>query len=293
MTNKPKHLLPLLSSRLTATVSVALVLLVLGLTAMVGCAGVRVANNVRQSVGFVLVMSPDATGAQISDMKRRLSSQPWVSSVAESTAEQVLARWQQMVGPDEDILKMAGANPFSPELEVRVRPRWANADSLARLSAPLEMAPSVDQVSVQDQMVQSLDSTIAQVTVALGVIAVALLVISIVLIFNTVRLAVYARRFTIYTMKLVGATRGFIRRPFLRANAVNGVAAGLFASGILAAMVQAAHEANFDVSGAVTWTDAWIVMGSLVVAGVLICTLAALAATNKYLSRSYDDMYRK
>lgn len=293
MNSKPKHVLPLLSTRLTATVSVALVLLVLGITALVACASTRVANSLRESVGFVMVMAQDATPEQISQMRQRLLTKPWAASVEQSNPQQVLERWQRMIGPEEDIMQLAGENPFSYELEVRVKNRWANADSLLRITAPLEMSPAVDQVTVQDQMVQNLDSTLSQITIILGIITAALLIISIVLIFNTVRLAVYARRFTIYTMKLVGATRGFIRKPFLKDNAINGIVAGMLASGVVAAMVQASHEAHFDMEQAVTWGDAWIVMGSLVVAGVLICTLAALAATNKYLSRSYDDMYKK
>lgn len=291
--NKPSHVLPLFSTRATATVSVALVLLILGLAAMMGCAGHRVATSLRENMGFVMVLTDDATPAQIRDMKLRLLTQPWAAHVTVVTANEVLQRWQKMVGDDEDILKLSGVNPFSPEIEVRVHAAYARPDSLAHITAPLEMAPFVSEIKVHDEMVERVNDTLSQLTVVLAVIAAALLVISVVLIFNTVRLAVYARRFTIYTMKLVGATRGFIRRPFLAANAVNGVIAGIISGAILAAIVQYSHQVHDQMRDAVTWGDAWIVIGSLVVLGVIICFFAALCATNKYLSRSYDDMFKK
>lgn len=122
--------------------------------------------------------------------------------------------------------------------------------------------------------------------------AVALLTVSFILIFNTVRLSVYARRFTIYTMKLVGATAAFIRRPFLVDNIVNGLVAGLIASLALVGTVAYGRTFDLSVSELIDWETVVIVLLGVVITGILICLVAAIFAANRYLRLSYDEMFK-
>ena len=129
-------------------------------------------------------------------------------------------------------------------------------------------------------------------TFGLLVVAIALLVVSFVLIFNTVRLAVYAKRFSIYTMKLVGATAGFIRRPFLTSNLLNGFVAGLIASVGLIAVVYYSHMMELSVAEVLSWQAIIPVLAGVILTGMLICLIAALFAANRYLRLSYDEMFK-
>jgi cell division transport system permease protein len=114
-----------------------------------------------------------------------------------------------------------------------------------------------------------------------------------VLINNTVSLAIYSRRFIIHTMKLVGATPGFIRRPFVRTGLFNGLISGIIASALLAGVQVYAVNLDADVANTLTWTDAAIVYVAITLIGMAVCTLASIWSTNRYLRRNYDSLYRK
>lgn len=126
----------------------------------------------------------------------------------------------------------------------------------------------------------------------LFVVAGALLLISFVLINNTVRLTVYARRFTIHTMKLVGATAGFIRRPFIWSSVINGVIAGIISIVVLGGLLFYLGTIDPEVLRVVDWRPAAMLFSGLFLAGILICALAAFFAANKYLRLGYDNMFK-
>lgn len=290
MPRKPQSSIPLLSTRLTATVSVALVLLLLGLAAITGIAAHNIATEILQSVGFVVLFNDDARPADINNMKKRFSSAPYVSSFAYSSPEVVMARWQELIDDDEQINELLDVNPFLPEMEVHVKAAYASADSLAAITAPLEMVPGVAEVKAHSEMAANVNTTVRNVAITLGAIAIALLLIAIVLINNTVRLTVHARRFSIYTMKLVGATPGFIRAPLIRANILSGIIAGVIASVILAALI--AWAMRTSMAAFLSWKQAAWVFGAMPLAGIAICFPAALFAANKYIRISQDKIYR-
>lgn len=292
MARRRHHIIPLFTTRATATVSVALVLFILGMASLIGIATHVITNNIRENMGFVVLFNEDVTASDIAKVKSMFESNPGVSSTAYSSPEVVLDRWQAMVGEDEDIVRLSGINPFVGELEVHVRSAYASSDSLDRMIAPLMLLPQVGEVKIHTEMVDRVNATLRSVGLGLLIVAVALLIVSFVLIFNTVRLAVYARRFTIYTMKLVGATGGFIRRPFLLDNILNGLVAGLLASVALALVVMYCRTLDLSVTEILTWESVLPVIGALLVTGVLICLIAALFATNRYLRLSYDEMFK-
>lgn len=292
MPKKHFHHIPLFSTRATATVSVALVLVILGIAAMVGVATHRLSQSVRDNMGFVVIFNEDVTADDIAGVTEHLKSTGAVSRTEYSSPDDILARWQKMVGEDEDILRLANVNPFTAELEVIVNPEYASADSIGGLVAPLALMPQVGDVKIHSDLIDNVNATLRSVSVTLVAIAIALLVVSFVLIFNTVRLSVYSKRFIINTMQLVGATSGFIRRPFLSESVVNGAVAGVIASLIVTAMLYSCRTLDGTIASILDWGTAGLVMGGMVITGMLICLIAALFACNRYLSLSYDELYR-
>ena len=129
--------------------------------------------------------------------------------------------------------------------------------------------------------------------IVLGCVAAILLVISFVLINNTVSLSIYSRRFVLRTMKLVGATPSFIRRPFVRTGISNGAIAGLLASAVLAAIQAYAMEADAEIAELLSWTASGCVYAALVVLGAIICAGASWFAATRYLRLNYDSLYRR
>ncbi len=286
------HHIPLFSTRATATVSVALVLVVLGVAAFIGIATNRVTDSVKENMGFVVIFNDDATASDINAVTGRLKATNGIKDCVYSSPDAILERWQKIVGDDEDIMRLAQVNPFMPELEVHVNAAYAHPDSISSIAAPIGLLPSVNDITFNSELIEGVSSTLSSVTFTLLLIGSGLLVVSFVLIFNTVRLSVYSRRFIIHTMKLVGATAGFIRRPFLVENIVNGLVAGLIASGVIALLVYYCRSLDVSMATTISWADAGIVMGATVVVGVIICFIAALFAANKYLRLSYDELFK-
>lgn len=225
-------------------------------------------------------------------MKNQLKAHPGVAKCEYSSPEVVLERWQKMVGEGEDICMLADVNPFVGEMDVHVTSKYALSDSINVIIAPLILMPQISDIKVHTEMIGRINSTLRSVTLGLFIVAVALLVISFVLIFNTVRLSVYARRFIIHTMKLVGATPGFIRRPFLVDNVVNGIVASMIAIAGLSLLVYYCRALDLSVASVLDWSILAPVFTGVVIVGVLLCLVASIFATNRYLRLSYDEMFK-
>lgn len=286
--------IPTLSTQATAVVSVAMVLLILGIVTLLAVAARSVGASVRQSVGYVAIVSESATDAQLRSLRTLLEEAPSTASATYASADDVLERWQAMQPADSsasDIVGMLGINPFSAEWEVKVTEPYASTDSLALVTGPVRAHPAVSEVVIHREMIDAINSTIDTITIALLIVAAALLLISVALINNTVRLSVYARRFTIHTMKLVGATGAYIRRPFVVANVLGGIIAALIAYALLAMLLYYCRAIDPVVTDYLTPRSVALTGLGMLIAGVAICGLAALFAANKYIRAGYDEMF--
>lgn len=286
--------IPVFSTQATAVVSVSMVLLILGIVTLMGIAARQLGGEVRSSVGYVAVVSDSADEAALRSLRSLIESAPSTASATFAPADSVLARWEAMQPADTasaDIVELLGINPFSAEWEVRVGERWASSDSLAAVTAVVRVHPAVAEVVVHQEMIDAINSTVDTLTLALLIVAAALLLISVALINNTVRLSVYARRFTIHTMKLVGATAGYIRRPFVISNIIGGIIAALLAYALLAMLLYYCRAIDPVVTGYITPGGLAVTGAGMLVAGVAISTLSACFAANKYIRASYDDMF--
>lgn len=291
MTRKPKAHISTFGSRLTSIVSVTLVLMILGILAMTMLASRGLGDDIRGNIGFIVKLDRSADDTEINRLKRELMGARFTESLTYMSADEILREESQLMG--EALDSLLDENPFGAEFDIKVRPAYANSDSIAAIASRMEIIPSVDDVVTETAVVDSVNSVLSRTSVVLIAIAAALLIISFVLINNTVSLAVYSRRFIIHTMKLVGATGAFIRRPFLLAGAATGAIAAAAACAILAGL--RAYAANFDplVDRLVSWTDMALIFAGLFAAGLLICLAASALSTNRYLRADYDEMFMK
>ena len=280
-----------LGARLTSMVSVALVLILLGLAALAGIAGTRLQNEVKRNIGFVVVMEKDCPQENINAMKTCLLSHRGVESITFASADEILASESEYMG--QDIADIADGNPYSSEFDVKVRPEYASSDSIAVMSEFLTDIPGMAEINSESTVIDGIDSMVRRLTLVLTVIALVLLVVSIALIGNTVSLSVYGRRFIIHTMKLVGATPGFIRRPFVVAGLRDGFIAGVAAAALIAAVSYYAPRLDSAFSELIGRHDTICICLCLIIAGSAITSLTALVAANRYLRASYDEMFLK
>ena len=237
MGQKKRRLLSTLAAQMTAMISMSLVLIVLGLMSLGGIAAHSLTEQVRQRMGFTVIMDDNATADQINTLLRSWRTVSYVSAVKYTSPVQALERWKTSTGDDEDIVALLGTNPFRPEIDVNVKSHYANVDSLRPIIAAVAAMPGVGEVRLQARMIDNINKAVNKAAIVGGIIAAALLFISIVLINNLVRLSIYARRFIIHTMKLVGATPAFIRRPFVFASAFNGLLSGFIAVAVIGTLL--------------------------------------------------------
>ncbi len=288
---KQRHnIISTFSAQITATISVALVLLVLGIISMLGIAAHTITTDIKENMGFNIILADSIPESQVNILKQRIGNAPYAASLTYFSPEDAMAKWQEDTG--EDLMQVLGVNPFSGELEVKVKADYANSDSINQVITSLKGLKGINKINVHTDMVDAINENIRSIALMLTIVAAALLFISFALINNTVRLTVYSRRFIIHTMKLVGACAGFIRRPFINSNLISGLIAGALAAAILGGSLAYLHNADSLIAAAVPWRLVVPVLIGLPVLGIIICALAALFATNKYLRLSYDDMFK-
>lgn len=280
------------ASHLTTIVSVTLVLLIIGTMALIGIAAAGETRSLKEKIELSVVTADSVTDTQAGALLAEIKKRPYVNSARLITRKQALDNWTKQTG--ENLEEVFGVNPLSPEIAFTLKEEYTAPDRMNAISRSLSGLPGVEGVAVPDaEMVKSMNENIEKFSWILGGIAAVLLVISFVLINNTVHLTVYSRRFTIHTMQLVGATNWFITRPIIRSNMLSGIISGIAASGILAAALAGAGSTRLlDTGRLVPPLTEGILFAGLLLAGAVICSLAAWIAAAKYLRRDYDRLFR-
>lgn len=280
------------AAHLTTVVSVTLVLLILGIIAIISVTAATETRRLRERIELSAVMADSVSDASAKQLASKLKAQPFAAKVGVVTKEQALKNWTAETG--ENLQELFGVNPLSPEITISLKADYTSPQRVSEVAKLLASEPGVETVAAPDtEMVAGMNRNIRTLSIILGVIALVMLVISFVLINNTVHLTVYSRRFTIHTMQLVGATNGFIRKPFVLNNLSAGVLSGLVATLLLAGAVMASPWLGLEnMESMLPWPTFLIIAGGLVVIGSLICTLSASIATTRYLHKDYDELFK-
>ena len=275
---------------LTTLISVTLVLVLMGIISMIWISADRETRRLRERIELSVIMRDSVPEETVRTLAGEIGKSPYAREVRIITKEEALKNWAADTG--EDLQELFGVNPLSEEITFGVAADYASATRIASIKRKLEVNPSVESVSAPDShMIDSMN--ISRMTVVLGAVAGIMLLISFVLINNTVHLTIYSRRFTIHTMKLVGATPGFIRRSVILDNMLAGALAGFAASALLASVMAFSAEAGMpDIASYVGWESFGIVCAALVCAGTLLCCIASWIASGIYLRKDYDQLFR-
>ncbi len=277
------------SANITPIISVSLVLLLLGIVGLLSIAANNLTDYVKENIGFDVIVKNNASQEEIDELKKLWTSAPYVSSVKYISKEDALQLWEKETG--ENLMEMIGVNPLSAEFEVRVKAKYVSVDSLNKIEYSLKSMPAIESIQMHKDVVDRINHNLRNVVFVLGAVLIMLILISFVLINNTVRLAVYSRRFIIHTMKLVGATPGFIRRPFVLTNVLNGLIAALVAIVLLSGLLYYVVEVNADYIALVDVVHVWTVYAGMLVIGMLMCGMAAVFSTNRFIGLSYDELF--
>ena len=221
---------------------------------------------------------------------RDLYHRPYSKNIDYISREQALKEQTAAMGSDPS--EFLGTNPFSATLELQLKSDYANRDSLKWIAEELKKNPKVADVAYQVDLMDKVNSNLTKVNILLLVIAGLLTFISFSLINNTVRLSVYSRRFLIHTMKLVGASWGFIRRPFMRNGLLVGILAAIIAIIVLGGCVYGLYYYEPNMVNIITWVELAITAGAVFLFGILITSISSYISVNKFLKMSAGELYK-
>lgn len=275
---------------LTSTISVALVLMLIGMLCCLLLSANTLVKRLKENVAITLVLNQDADSTAIASCDKMLSHASYCLEYRYISREQALEEHIQTLG--EDPTKFLGYNPLSNAFEFHPTETYAHPDSIAAIEQTLTALPYVDRLIYQQDILALMNKNFVKVAWGLLGIAAVMLLIALVLIVNTIRLQIYAKRFLIRTMTLVGATGWMVRAPFVRRNIGIGLAAALIAILVLGGVI---YYLQFQMGirlFEINTINIAFLAGTIVVSGILITTLAAIFSTGRYIRMNADTLYR-
>lgn len=274
---------------LTATISVALVLFLVGLECVLGLSAKHLLTQVKESTTLTVVLADSTSSADSLRLASILDAAPFCKSQAYISKEEALEQHISELGEDPTLF--LGYNPIRAAIEVKVAADYVDADSLAQAVQLLNNYPFVEQVTYPRVVVGFFSQNVSTISMMLLIIAAVLLLISIVLIVNTIRLTVYSRRFLIHTMKLVGATPWIIKGPIVRRSMIMGFAAAILALLMIAGVVYLAFYCFGFWLFPIQWEYISLIAIVVITAGLLITFFSTVFAVNRYIRMKVDDLY--
>ena len=274
----------------TLCISTAMVLILLGMVVFSVLASRNMSDYVKENLIVTMMLQDDMTKPEAQQLCAKLRNRPYINTINFISKEQALKEQTKALGTNP--AEFIGDNPYMASIELQMKADYANNDSLKWLSSELQRFPKVGEVSYQQDLMESVNDNLKKVNIVLLILAGLLTFVSFSLINNTVRLGVYARRFDIRTMKLVGASWGFIRRPFVTRAIVIGLLAAIIALTVLAGGVYALYNYEPDTITIVTWQVMAITGASVFLFGIIITAICSNISVNKFLKMKAGDLYK-
>ena len=271
--------------------SIALVLFLLGIFALLMMHAQKLSRYLKENIGFEIVMNSNVKDANILKLQGELDAMPAVKSTEYITKEEAIRRLSEDLG--EDFLQWLGneENPLLPSIDVRFNADYANNDSIMALQTQLLKNSDVKEIYYQKSLVGLINQNVRRIGFALMVASVALLIIAITLIRNTIRLSIYSKRFLVRSMQLVGATPAYIRRPFIRSGITQGFFGALIADAMLALLLYGLMQRIPELTFVQDYKLIIGIFVGIILLGILLGGLSTRLALRKYLHADIDRLY--
>lgn len=279
----------MVNAYLSSVISISLVLLLVGAAALLAVNVSGVSRYLKENMKISVIFNQEVTGEQAEKYAGSASLLPYVKDVRVVSREEGEKELAKMLG--EDFLSVFETSSVPVSADVSLKAEYVVADSLALVVKALSASPLVDEVDSRQGLVEALDTNLTKISAVFAVLIAVLLFISFALINNMVRLSVYARRFTIHTMKLVGATRSFITAPFLKAALVQGLVASVISTAALSGILYALNRSFPEFFSVLSRSSLLIAAGIIFAAGALLCTLSTYFVVGKLSEAPKDDLY--
>jgi len=277
-------------SYLTTIIGIALVLFMLGCLGIILLNANKLRTHVKENIRFQVYLKDDAKDVELSKLQKTIDASAYAKSTKMVSKEQGAAAIKEEIGADF-IDFLDGVNPVPAMIDVKLNADFTHPDSLSYIVSAIEADKSVKEVDYSKDMIAKMDENMGMISMILLGFSAILLFIAIAMINNTIRLAMYSKRFIIRSMQLVGATRGFIQKPFLWQGVVQGILGGIVAMGLLTGVI---YFLKNQVPSSFGFDDLTLfakLFGLTVVLGVLIAFFSTFFAVNRYIRMKLDDLY--
>ena len=274
----------------TLCISTTMVLTLLGLVMLSVLTAHNLQKNLRENVEISVILGDTIAKEDGVALGKMIQKKPYAHQVVFISSEEALKMAKDEMGIDPT--EFTGSNPFSPELTVTMEAEYANTDSLSVIVKRLLKDRRVVDVAYTKDEIDGMNRILEPVSIALLGLSVLLIFICYTLISNSIQLSIYSRRFLIHTMKLVGASWGFIRRPFLKKAVVVGVISALLTCALLGGIIYMLMPFMPHVEEIMTWRELAITAAAVFVFGFVITVFCTLLSVNKFLRMTAGELYK-
>lgn len=277
------------SSYLSSVISTSLVLFLLGVVGLFILNAKQISDLYKENVELTIYLNSNVKEADVIRFQKELDASVYIRETRFISKEDAAKEMEEELG--KDFLAFLSYNPLPELIEVKVQPDYANSDSLSAIQMELEKNRLVERADYQKNLLDLMNHNIEQLSLIMLLFSALLLFVSMVLINNTIRLSIYSKRFIINTMKLIGATRGFISRPFLTKSLLQGFFSGALAVCLLSGLIYVLYNEFGDILNFADINVLLIVFVAIIILGMLITLLATYFSVRRYVRLGSDDLY--
>ena len=277
------------SSYLTLIVSISLVLFLLGVLGIVIINARGLSDYFKESLSFSIMLDEEAKEADIRMLQKDMDAKPYVKSTEYVSKDEAAAKLKNDLG--EDFVNFLGYNPLSPSIDVYLYAQYTSPDSVARIEKYVMEYAFVKEVYYQESLLYLINENVKKISLFILIISLFLFLIALTIINNTIRLSVYSKRFLIRTMQLVGATKSFIRKPFLVKSVFHGLIAGLIAMTLLLGLLYLVEKEFFLLFTFQNTNMLFLLGAAIILTGIIINVISTFFSVNRYLGISEDKLY--
>ena len=279
----------IVNAYVSSVISISLVLLLVGVASLLLVNARSVSDYFKENMQVSVMLKPDVSDEEAARFQTALENMSFIRNSEFISRERGASEMAELLG--DDFLRVFDTAPIPVSIDVTLDADYVSADSLEVVKKAVSASPLVDEVVYQQSLVEALNANLSKISSVLAIFIVLLLFISFVLINNTVRLSVFDRRFSIHTMKMVGATRGFIRAPFLVQALFQGLFSAILAIIMLLAILFVVRSEFVQLFEIFRMELLLTVMGIVTVCGVAICMTSTLFVVNRLISLNKDELY--
>ncbi|MCC7521057.1 MAG: ABC transporter permease [Flavobacteriaceae bacterium] len=277
------------SSYLYVVLSIALVLFVLGLLGILVLQSNVLAKHFKEQVSMNIFLNDDISKTEIQKFQKKLTEKEYVKSIHYISKDSAAQMMEQELG--EDFLQFLGTNPLKQTLEMHLKSEYVTLDSVAKIRKDIGTNPHIYEISYDEIHIDKLDRNIEKITLWVLVLSGILTMIAVLLINSTIRLSIYSKRFTIKTMQMVGATKNFIRKPFIITGIKLGIAGSVLAIIALYILAMYFEKQIPDVKITQQYDILAIVFGGILILGIVITGISTYFATRRFLNLRTEELY--